>query len=56
MQQWFCNVFFYLKTLNRGGQHKMTATVNSNIRSGKHKTPAAVNLLTVAGNVKSPLW
>jgi len=34
----------------------MTATVNSNIRSGKHKTPAAVNLLTVAGNVKSPLW
>ena len=47
--------FFYLKTLNRGGQHKVTATVNSSIRSGQHKAPATVNLLTVAGDVKSPL-
>ena len=54
MQQWFCKVFFYLKTLNRGRQHKGTATVNSNICSGQHKTPATVNLLTAAGNVKGP--
>jgi len=46
---------FYLKTLNRDGQHKGTATVNSNIRSGQHKTPAADNLLTTTGNVKGPL-
>ena len=38
------------------GQHKLTATVNSNTRSGQHNAPATVNLLTVVGNVSRPLW
>jgi len=49
------NIIICLKTLNRGGQHKRTATINSNTRSGQYKTPAAVNLLTVADNVTCPL-
>ena len=42
-------IIFLLKTLNRGGQHKRPAAVNSNTRSGQHNAPAAVNLLTAAG-------
>jgi hypothetical protein len=42
MHQWL--IIFLIKTLYRGGQHKLPAAVNSNTHGRQHNARDAVNL------------